>query len=255
MVHGTDQDNTWQTYIVGALTRTTDGRRQAAYLASDCRAEHVGPPRIFGKRLSEVAVLDSWDGRFMVRAGAGLYPMGRWRTDDTDRLHCGPAPAGLVQCPDVPVQALSFDEVLAEVNAPPQGRDNHLHMRLSWRNGDHAYDLYAPCRYLNYRNPQRTTGPRYLQPITGYVPIERDGRFFVGYAAVYVEEGRVVRTELALRRRVSIFQTKEGIAGRLSLRVAKVLDSLLGGFFSLDEFADFRTVDADCTFYRYGARG
>ncbi len=252
MVHGTDQDNTWQTHVEAALFRTDpDGTRRRALLASDCRAEHVGPPRIFGKRLSEVAVLDCWTGRYMLRAGAGLYPTGRWRTDDTDPLHCGAGPAGWVHCPEVATEQLPFDAVLAELAAPPQGRDNHLYMRLAWRQGDHGYELFAPCRYLNYRNPDRPGGRRYLQPITGYVPLEAGDRFFVGYAAAYVEEGKVVRAELAFRRRMSYFATKAGIAGRLSMAAMAVLDRLIGGFFSLDEFGAFTAIEASCDFYRY----
>lgn len=201
--------------------------------------------------MSEVAAIDTWNGRFMLRAGAGLYPALRWRTDDGDGLHCGPGPAGSVHCDDVAVRILSFDAVLDELAAPPTGRNNRFFVRFSWRAGEFAYDLYAPCRYLNFRNFNRSSGLRYLQPITGYVLLEEDERFFIGYAAAYIEEGRVLRTELIARRRASYFALKQGIGGPLSLAAMRLLDGLFGGFFSTDEFVAPKPIDAECEFYRY----
>ena len=64
-----------------------------------------------------------------------------------------------------------------------------LHMAVSWKQDGCDYTLHAPCRYINFANPD--TDRIYLQPISGLVLYESAQRFYAAYVVIYIEEGRV----------------------------------------------------------------
>lgn len=238
----------WQTNIEAYLVSRCDGREDYAFLASDCRAEDLaeqGP--LFNLPLAEVAVVSSWRGNFMFRAGAGIHHP--WRLAASRKIHCTDFEFDVqVHAPETAVREVPFQELLADMNRGP--RDNNYFMKVSFALDGRDYDIVCPCRYINYSHDQ-LTAKRYIQPISGYVLAEYGGQFKISYVVTYADDAGTRNTELIFRVARPAIDLKQGFGG-WSVRLLSRLAKPLAGLMMVDEFADMVKVDAKTVFFRYG---
>jgi hypothetical protein len=263
IVNGFDKANRWQTFIEAALCRRdADGETRWAYLSTPCRAEFVTEQRIFGERYAEVVRAHTWDGTFTMRSGAALYRLNPWRNRRpgaipagaaASRLHYSPSEArDLVNCDAVTATEVAYADLLASLQGPVDGRDNRLYFQVAWREGERAYDLFAPCRYINFPNPETAPDESYVQPISGYVLVESEGLFRVAYVSAHVTPAGTRRAEICTRQPISYLETKKRTVRPSLMPALRLLDRLIfGRLFITDEFCGIRSIAADCRFYRY----
>ena len=249
IINGYDIPNRWRTNVECVLERRGEGRdRQFSYLSNECRAESVSGT-IFDGRLYESCVLTTWDGIFNLRHGSYTHGFNPAK-NATRRMPESPyEDSGLttfVRCAERPVHLLSFEEAFAFFC---DGPSNNIYMRVDYELGGFEYSLYAPCRYTNYPNVDLIS-ERYLQPISGYVIVELDDRFYMAYVAAHVKEDVTEATEFICRDRLSFVQTKPKTGSVFWL--FSLLDKvLLKRVFVTDEFHRVLRVDGDCTFFTY----
>ena len=181
-----------------------------------------------------------------MRAGAGIESPFRKAYSET--LRCGPLTTGIdVVSPERAVTPVSVADLLGQLNE--RTGDNLIYMSVSYDLGRESYELITPCRYLNYTNFEQE-GPRYLQPISGYVPLEIDGRFFMGYVVLYVTEQGVRNAEIGAVSPINLFDAKSGIFPR-GAALLKFLLYPLRRVFMISDVSLFRKIDPTVTFFRY----
>ncbi len=259
IVNGYGKPNRWQTFIEAALCRRdADGESRWAYLSTPCRAEFVAEQRIFGERYAEVIRAHTWDGTYTLRSGAALYRMNPLRNRRPDggpasRLHYSHSePRDLVKCDTVAATEIAYGDLLASLQGSVEGRDNRIYFCITWQDGPISYDLYAPCRYINFPNPEIAAEESYLQPISGYVIVESDGCFRVAYISVLVTPDGISRTEICSRQPISYLETKKQTVRPSLMPFLRLLDRMIfGRLFITDEFCGIRSVSAECRFYRH----
>ena len=110
MINGGENQNLWQTDIQNILSRQDrEGRKDWAYLAKSCRAEYVSPLQIFGDSFFEAAVVQDWNGTFMLRSGSALYPILPWQKKKIAARRKSVLPESLIKCQEVDVKELYED--------------------------------------------------------------------------------------------------------------------------------------------------
>jgi len=193
--------NRWWTGVECALARTRNGEaEQWSYLSHECRAELVNDDPFGHPGIYEYVAAKTWAGNLAMRAGPGLVGVGGPGEAEVD--------AGIAahEWIDMPIEVTcaareakerSFDDVLGMLRSEFSGGHDKLHMAVGYRQGGHDYTLFTPCRYINFPDPgvERI----YLQPISGLVLYEKDGRFHASYVVIYIEQGQVQALQFRTR--------------------------------------------------------
>jgi hypothetical protein len=263
MLNTYDDFNRFRTFVEAALTRRDDGGPvRHAYLSSRCRPESVSPDTIFNGLMYYFGVVASdWEGTFALYMGSSLAsrnflepdPVPPERTPLTAKVHC----------PLVAARPLAFDEALADLQSEAPGTDNKLYMAVEWRADGRDYALYTPCRYINFPNPTldhaglwktkpayQRHEPRYIQPISGVVLTEVDGRIEPAFVAVHLTESGTARIEFCVRAPISFFSLRPQTGWK-----KRIMDFLaaswIGRYFRVSEFHRVMAVEGTCTLYRH----
>lgn len=187
-----DGPNRWWTGVQSVLARREPGaeQEQNAYLSHECRAEHVGEDPYSHPGIYEYVAARTWSGNLALRAGPNLLGVKGSDADEMDRQSAAYESIDMaidVTCEQREVSQLTCDEVRRILQTGFAGGHETLYMSISYRLQEIDYTLHAPCRYINFPNPETTRS--YLQPISGQVLYERGGRFFVAYVVTYIEDG------------------------------------------------------------------
>lgn len=263
MVNTYTNFNRFQTFIECVLERkTAGGQPQYSYLSSRCRPEDISPKSIFNGLMYYFGVVSSdWDGTYGIYMGSTLCS--RNFLKPSGQVAEKPQLPSHVECALRPVQVLSFDEALADFQKIGPDKDNKIFLAVRWKEGEFEYTLYTPCRYTNYPNPdknhadlwnERPNYPRhelrYLQPISGVVITEVEGRIQLAFVAAHITAGGAQRVEFCLRDCTSFFRLRNprGLRGYLTRLIAK---SWIGRYFSISEFWRVVPVSGEGFFYRY----
>jgi hypothetical protein len=257
--------NRWQTHVVSALRRTSrTGQEDWAYLSNEVRAEAIldEEGRIFnGTEPYEFCVLQSWLGTFILRSGSCLYgfnPLRNYRLCNRFKVRGNSSfyvkcdYASLVVCPQVEVVPIGFQEALSFLQEEDREKHNRIYMRIAWQDGDWKYDLYTPCKYLNFPNPSEI-GRRYIQPQAGYVLYFDENRFYISYVAADLTDGMTRRVEFRVRDLCSYLSLKK----RRSIlrRLVSLADNLILRHFMLtEEFHKIVRVEGQCSLYMQQGR-
>lgn len=211
IVNGTAAPNAWCTAIQSVLEETVGGVTQTAWLSQECRKENVpfapGGPGPEGGIVQKNAPAEfltfTRDGRFYQLLGSEI-PFGTALAERYQRVPLGrhfvfqpfgeEAWLSEVHCERRPIRLLAPEEVLAGLNARTLGAPE-LYLRFSWREGEKAFTLYAPSRYVNFANRGHAPDD-YLQPISGYVLFRHDDLWLHGYLAVALRTDGAMLVEL-----------------------------------------------------------
>lgn len=254
MILAYDRPNRWITEIQAVLEMVTHGgEKRSAFLSHECRAENVLgvkdpiPEKILFAPY-ECVILKGWDHATAFRSGAYAYPVNPFA-----KLHSFNTefPYSIqTLCKPTPVRFYDFDDIYNALQKE-QHSIKKLFMRVNWSLGEFDFHLYAPCRYINYRNPNHASkGPRYLQPISGYVIYYDLKKFYIAYVVISLMEGRVHRAEFCLRDTTHFFDLKQEGFGNACLRTLTQLP-LIKKLFAVDEFSKNITVEANCQIFSF----
>lgn len=249
---GGGNSNRWQTGVECILSRIDHRNEvQVAWLSHECRAEHISPERIFdGSRHYEFLAVQGWDGSICIRSGPynyGLNPIKNyWRNYPAAVYDTGTLEIQ-VFCAVRKIRVLDFSEALANLRGRDDGKRDKIFMLVEYEKGPYRYSLTTQCKYVNFPGP---SSEQYIQPISGYVLFEDDGKFHVSYVAAHIRDNGVKSVEFCLRERTSYLNTKSW-AGPLYL--FRLLDQLLFKFiFVTDEFTRIEKASpAKCTLFVY----
>lgn len=257
--------NRFQTFIDCALfSAEPDGRQGYAYLSSRCRPESIGQDAIFlDDNLYDFAAIETSEGTLALHAGSSQASrnfLGR-----ACKHYVAPtAHPSRVECRQRPVSDLGFDEVLGELQAPSEGRDNHLYLRCDWMDGTTSRTLFAPCRYINFPNPDldhrklweakpnyARHEDRYIQPISGPVLFPMNGTYYQAYVAAHIDSSGTRRVEFILMDSISFFDLRR--LGRPAVRALRrwLSNSFVGRYFNLFDYHRVVPVSGQCRIFRY----
>ena len=200
-----DGSNRWWTGIQCVLARRThgDGDEQRAYLSHECRAESVTEDPFSHTGDYEYVGITTWSGNYAIRSGHKLLGSDPSKPDGAAPSYETIDMPMRVSTADRDVRPAPFDEVLQMLRSDFEGGYRTMHMAITYRQQNHDYTLYVPCRYINFPHPNETT-KNYLQPISGYVVYERDERFFIAYVVCHIADGLVKSLQFKLRERVTL---------------------------------------------------
>lgn len=200
-----DESNRWWTGIECVLAKQSHGSaaQQRAYLSHECRAELVNEDPFGHPGEYEYVGMATWMGNYAFRSGHQL--VGSDRTDPG-----GTAPTCekidmpmRVEGVDREVEPLAFTEVVEMLRSDFKNGYKLMHMAITYRQGEHDYTLYAPCRYINFPNPNKPD-VKYLQPISGYVIYEKGERFFIAYVVCHIADGHVKALQFKVREAITL---------------------------------------------------
>lgn len=245
-------ENRWVT-DVQAVLRQEGAQESTAYLSHECRAERVpfsetylgGGDDIFQSQEPWEFLTYSQNGVLYQTIALGLGESENFAGQD----HVLPpvTPVGRHTWPNVderPIVEHAVDELLQRLQAG-QVSVRDLFLRVSWQDASRRFTLYAPCRYLNFSNPEKQQS-RYIQPISGYVlyPHENYGDYFIPayVAAAMHADGRGL-TEFCLRN-------YRHIPSYFAERLNGVDPALLPGAYMPADDLIIR-VEAECSVYSY----
>jgi len=214
MVNGIGTANRWTTEIRSVVEErgTADG---AAYLSQECRVENVpfmsadpdsGGPIFDGAKPWEFVVYLAGSKTCQISTAdievVEQNLIGAGQTIDEmvvpSTLHEAECLSEAV-CSRREIREISYAEALTALQHDRLNlRDTF--MKVSWSRLGKTYDLYCPCRYINYPDPERGES-RYLQPISGYVLVPlKDDVYVLAYVAAATDfAGRTV-VEFNFRR-------------------------------------------------------
>lgn len=196
-----DAANRWWTGVESVLTRRSPGgSEQRAYLSHECRAEAVNADPFSHPGVYEYVAASTWAGNFALRAGpdiVGVRGPGAAEVDHEIAAHEAVDMPIDVTCARREARERSFDEVLSALRSSFANGHETLYMAIAYRQAGSDYTLHAPCRYINFPNPEAQGA--YLQPISGQVLYEKGGRFFAAYVVIYIEQGRPLALQFRVR--------------------------------------------------------
>ena len=258
MINGGEGPNLWQTDIQNVLSRQDrDGQKAWAYFAKPCRAEYIygdinSPFQIFNDRFFEAAVVQDWNGAFMVRHGSALHTILPWQQKSIAAKRKSALPESLIKCPEVDVKELSLAQVLEELGSPIEKRNNDLFVRFTWQSHGYKWQTFARSQYINFSR-RDSSGETYIQPITGPVLIGSDnGAWSVGYIAAYCDKLGTKTQEAVVRKPVSSLALQKAFSGQISKGILGLLSLLGMGYISkTEDYAEHIFLGGDCQFYRY----
>lgn len=243
IINAADKANSWRTTIHSVLCKKGDqGADEFAYLAHECRAENVSED-IFDGRVYEFTHIATWLGNFSLRHGSYCFGAGEkhsssiYQKDDVENL---------VFCGTVGVTPLDFRDALDFVRS---GDHCRLFMSVEYTFTGQRYQIFCPCRYINFPNSARTDD-EYLQPLSGYTLFFNGERFVVSYMGAHIREGKQHSVEFIAREPIGFLDTKPK-----NSRLYKFLSLGAGVFNKLlvtDEFHKvYRPESSEVTFYVY----
>jgi len=197
-----DSPNRWWTGVQCVLTRRAPGaaQEQCAYLSHECRAELVGEDPCSHPGVYEFVAASTWSGNLALRAGPNFLGVKGPDADEMDRQAAAYEPIDMamaVTCEQREARRQTYDEVKRMLQTGFAGGHETFYMSISYRLQESDYTLHAPCRYINFPNPD--TNQSYLQPISGQVLYEKGGRFFVAYVVTHIEDGRPLALQFRVR--------------------------------------------------------
>ncbi|TAN55802.1 MAG: hypothetical protein EPN26_04780 [Rhodospirillales bacterium] len=265
LVNTFESFNRFQTDVECALLTTeADGRERFAYLSSLCRPESISPSEIFNEMIYSFAMVTTEQGVFALRSGSSLISRNPFHPQRPDSFFQTTQHKTHIVCPNVEVHEYSFDELLSYLQGEAPGKNNHIYMRIEWQEGSRLRRLFTHCRYINFPNPERDHAQmwdekpnypmhelRYIQPITGIVVYEENNIFVSAYVAAHVTAQGTARVEFCLRDSLSFFDLQRHERGRKRKIEQFLSRTVLGRYFSVDDFHRRISVPATCTFYRY----
>lgn len=202
-----DCANRWYTGIECVLARQAPGETdpQRAFLSQECRAELVNEDPYSHPGMYEYVAISTWDGNYALRSGPMLAGVRGPADGDTVRPDASYEKVEMriaVTCPERDVRQIPFDELKQSLQTDFAAGYRKPYMAISYWQGENAYTLVAPCRYINFPHPTKADRS-YLQPISGYVLYEKDGKFFTAYVVTYIEDGNAKSVQFKVRDRYS----------------------------------------------------
>lgn len=238
---GLESPNRWQTRINAALLSAAG----SAFLATECRAEHVGDGSLISPRVSEVNTICAPDGDFIVRAGGGIWHPFRRRL--SEGLHFQSYSGGTrVDAPERSVEVIGFARLLDEL---AQNRSRALFMAIDYEWEGAAYRMVCPSRYINFPGPDAES--LYLQPMSGPVLFRAGGRYQLGYVVARLDENSTIRCEIVLRVPCRITELKLAIGGP-AVRLVDALATPFSRLLMTDAYAQVVRLDgARAQFFTY----
>ena len=256
MVLNYDKNNRWQTGIECVLERRkNDEELERTYLSHECRAEAVNDDPFSHPGNHEFVCISTWTGNYILRSGSSLYgfnPIKNLRKKYYKKTYQRVNNKFFVSCNDRNVQYLTFDEVITFLQQNFDSGYKTLYMELTFRQFGCKYVLYAPCRYINFPNPNYKTR-KYLQPISGYVVYEKHDKFFISYVVSHVADGFTKAIQFRIRDQVDFIETKNH-SSRM-FRFFHVLNKVFfSAFFVTDDFcriAKINDKEIQCKFFCY----
>jgi len=107
-------------------------------------------------------------------------------------------------CPLVEAEVIPFNDLFAALNNKTVNL-RKLFIRFRWTSEGTAFAVFAPCRYLNFRNNrcQDANSPPYLQPITGSVLLPFKNSYLMGYLVARCSEEGCIKSEFVTPKYVS----------------------------------------------------
>ncbi len=221
MLNGIGGTNQWSTEIQSVLRETSgDAARpetRDVYLSHECRMERLpfstgalgSGENIFQHEKpwefvvyaagDETRQLSTGDVTLAPDLGAGGVPemMLPSYVDLTGKAD------SKAFCPERSIQPMSLDDALSRLrNNALKLRETFLH--VSWRGGNAQYELFCPCRYINFP-PSEQQENHYIQPISGYVlyPFDQNTHMLSYVACAMNAEGKRI-IEFCCKRYLSI---------------------------------------------------
>ena len=160
MINGYQEFNRWQTPILSVLKRTIKEKNQWAYLSQEVRAEVIGEDMITGHpNFYEFRVIDTWEGAYIMRSGSCMYGLNPFKNNvllksiaKKDKRAYEPINTrSYVHCPFTNAEIVSVQETIEMLNSNETERPN-LYMDIEWTVDEVKYNLYSPCKYINFPN-------------------------------------------------------------------------------------------------------
>ena len=255
MVLNEDKNNCWQTGIECVLVRLkNDEEEERAYLSHECRAEQVSDDPFGHCGNYEFVGISTWTGNYTFRSGSSLFsfnPIKNFRKKIPEGCYQRTDNKYFISCNDRNIQYLDFDEVITFLQQKFQSGYKKLYMELKFCQFGYKYVLYAPCRYINFPNPNDKIR-KYLQPISGYVLYEKHDKFFISYVVSHVANGLTKAIQFKIRDRVDFIETKSNFK---MFKLFKVLNKVLfSAFFVTHDFCRTDKINDEemqCNFFCY----
>jgi len=253
MVMGGEAANNWQTGLECVLTKVIgDNDKQISWLSHECRAETISPNIFNPIGNYEFVVLKGWNEDICIRSGSynyGFNPIRNFLGKAAETTYETRGEATKVFCQTRKARTLSFEESLEFLHNKDKEKTNKIYMLIEYEIGSCKYELYAPCKYINY--PSSLMGEKYLQPITGYVIFEDNNKFYMSYVAAHLREDGTKSVEFRVREMTTFINTKA--KGSRLFPIFKLLDFIfLRFFFVTDDFTKIkRMLNAKCTLFIY----
>ena len=244
MILNHDTPNRWQTRIESVLVRKgSDHGSEYSYLSHECRSENVGEDP-FGHADALFVGISTWAGNFFLGSGSSLLRKNKkFNPRETQNKF-------LVSCASRSIKYLDFDDVLTYLQRDCDFNYEPIYTEIEFCINDHCYIVYTPCRYLNFPSSLESS-ERYLQPISGYILVESQERFFLGYVVSHIVDGETKTVQFRVIDQLNYFDTIGGLGwlGSLCKKIMPVK------FYS-EGYTPVIGVDQTrikCRFYRYAS--
>ena len=256
MILNYNRPNRWQTEIECVLDRQKDDMEvKRAYLSHECRAEVVHEDPFSHPGNHEGVGISTWTGNYTLRSGPsvfGLNPFKNIKKEGPVAAYTKKDSEPLISCVDRKVQYLRFEETIELLQSDFDGIYKKLYMELSYCQSGYDYKLYAPCRYLNFPNPE-SEGRKYLQPISGYVLYEKNNQFYISYVVSHVTDGITKSIQFKVRDKISFIEAK--FHNHKYFKLFRMLDKyVFSAFFLTHDFYRTEKVNEGpirCRFFCY----
>ena len=221
-------------------------------MSHECRGERVSPD-IFGTHQNyEFVFIKAWNGHVCLRSGSSNYGF------NPIRNFLGKAPETTytignygvkTNCKMRMARELDFAEALEFSQEKDGDKTNKVYMLIDYEIGPCKYELYAPCKLMNY--PSSLRDEKFLQPTSGYILFEDREKFHLSYVAANIREDGTKSLEFKVREMTSFINTKN--KGSRLYPIFKLLDFLfLRFFFVMDDFTRIEKFhNGKCTLFVY----
>jgi len=247
------EENYWQTPIECLLTRRKGSdEKEIACLSHECRAESVSD-NIFGSHGNyEFVIIHGWDETVSARSGIqnfGFNPIDNFRRQPPETNYVRGPKSSKAFYKEREITPLSLDEALTFLHKRNEETTMSLFMKVEYEKDDYTYELFAPCKYINYSAPGRKPG--YIQPIVGYVLFDDGDKFLMSYVAAHIRENVTQTVEFRIRELTTVVDAKN--KNSRAFPFFKILDLFFLRFFFLtDDFTRIKRFrDATCTLFVY----
>ena len=224
-------------------------KNEVFYLTKECRSELIGKNPFLNTQRYEYLPIFTQSGKFLTLRNQALDFIFRSRKNHKYQI----SSTNFNESHKI---VLRQDEIeileLGEINSKLKTRStDQFFCRIEYKFAGQNFICLSNCDYLNFDYSENTENKNqiYLQPISGYVPFEKDDKIYASYMARYISNNYQGNLNFLLRNENTPFDASKG---NFVFKLIKIFLNYSLFFLKKNEFCDYISIEnSKITFFKY----